>query len=368
MKNLVASFLVLLFVFACASDGDNSNSEPVDYDRTGILTNWANNIILPSFENYKQKVQVFSTDLNAFTENPTTSNLATARNSWVSAYESYQYVALFDIGKAKEILFKEKTNTFPANFTKIESNIQSGSFDFVLYSVQGFPALDYLLNGLGGTDEEVIAFYTSNTNAANYKKYVVDVTKKLLENATLIENDWKKTYLTSFISDNSNKIGSPFSTMINAFTYNLEKEVRASKVGIPAGVFSNNVTYPNQTEAFYSGKISKQLLIASVKASQDFFNGKHFNSSQTGLSLKSYLDFLKNNGSGKDLGTIIDSQYNTILSTIQNLNDNLSQQVTTNNGKMIETYQSLQQNVIYIKLDLFQALNITVEYVDADGD
>jgi hypothetical protein len=28
----------------------------------------------------------------------------------------------------------------------------------------------------------------------------------------------------------------------------------------------------------------------------------------------------------------------------------------------------LQQNVIYTKLDMMQALNITIDYIDSDGD
>jgi hypothetical protein len=34
---------------------------------------------------------------------------------------------------------------------------------------------------------------------------------------------------------------------------------------------------------------------------------------------------------------------------------------------MILAYDALQQNVIYTKLDMMQALNIT-DYIDSDGD
>ncbi len=35
---------------------------------------------------------------------------------------------------------------------------------------------------------------------------------------------------------------------------------------------------------------------------------------------------------------------------------------------MLAAYDVLQQNVVYIKLDMMQALNITIDYVDGDGD
>jgi len=35
---------------------------------------------------------------------------------------------------------------------------------------------------------------------------------------------------------------------------------------------------------------------------------------------------------------------------------------------MLAAYDALQQNVVYVKLDMMQALNITIDYVDGDGD
>jgi hypothetical protein len=35
---------------------------------------------------------------------------------------------------------------------------------------------------------------------------------------------------------------------------------------------------------------------------------------------------------------------------------------------MLETYNELQRNVVFIKVDMLQALSIDVDYVDADGD
>jgi hypothetical protein len=50
-----------------------------------------------------------------------------------------------------------------------------------------------------------------------------------------------------------------------------------------------------------------------LKASQDFFNGKHFNSTATGEGLGSYLDYLKTIRNGEQLSSIINKQFTTIL-------------------------------------------------------
>jgi hypothetical protein len=35
---------------------------------------------------------------------------------------------------------------------------------------------------------------------------------------------------------------------------------------------------------------------------------------------------------------------------------------------MLSAYDALQRNVVFMKVDMLQALNINVDYVDADGD
>ena len=57
---------------------------------------------------------------------------------------------MFDFGKAYEIKLKDFSKIYPSNVTAIESNISSGTYDLTLISQmdkQGFPALDYDLNG-----------------------------------------------------------------------------------------------------------------------------------------------------------------------------------------------------------------------------
>jgi hypothetical protein len=70
----------------------------------------------------------------------------------------------------------------------------------------------------------------------------------------------------------------------------------------------------------------------------------------------------------KQLSTTINNQFTTIFTVNATLSASLSAQVNSDNAKMILAYDALQQNIIYTKLDMMQALNITVDYVDSDGD
>jgi len=50
------------------------------------------------------------------------------------------------------------------------------------------------------------------------------------------------------------------------------------------------------------------------------------------------------------------------------LSANLMDQIKTDNLKMLETYDALQEIVLLLKVDMMKTLNIQVDYIDADGD
>ncbi|HSD13190.1 MAG TPA: imelysin family protein [Flavobacterium sp.] len=372
MKKILLLIGFTVFFAACSSsDSTGSGSSGDGYDRTALLTNWADNLIIPAFENYQAKVNTLQTVTATFTTAPSEIALEEVRTAWIDAYKAFQYVSLYEIGKAEQINFVNCTNIYPTNTTGIEANIASGTYNFALLSQfdkQGFPALDYMINGLGADDATIVTFYTSNTNAAKYKQYLTDLSAKLKSNADLIVNDWNASYRSTFIGSNGNSVSSSVNRMVNIYVKNYEKNVRAGKVGIPAGIFSSGTTYGNKVEAYYKNDISKVLLNEAVKASQDFFNGKYFNSSQTGPGLKAYLDYLNVVKNGQPLSTIINSQFATVSSANSVLSDSFSEQIFTDNSKMIAAYDEMQWNVVYFKTDMMPALNITVDYVDADGD
>ena len=70
----------------------------------------------------------------------------------------------------------------------------------------------------------------------------------------------------------------------------------------------------------------------------------------------------------QNLSAIINNQFSSITTKSALLSNNLYEQVNSNNSAMLAAYDAIQQNVVYLKLDMMQALNITVDYVDSDGD
>ena len=371
MKKLFFLIPLVFIVASCSSDSDNPTTSGDNFNRKEMLTNWADNLIIPRYENYQSKVSTLQNDATTFVTNPSEIHLSTLRNSWLEVYKAYQYVGAFNIGKAEEINFNSATNIYPTNTTGIETNIASGSYNFTLLSQfdkQGLPAIDYMINGLATDDAAIVDFYVTNANATKYKQYLTDLVNQLKGNIDVIVTDWNGSYKNTFINSNGNSVSSSVNRMVNNYVKHFEKDIRAGKVGIPAGVFSNGTLYPTSVEAYHKNDISKILLNEALKAAQDFFNGKHFNNATEGASLKSYLNFLGSIRNGQNLSTTINTQFATINTINATLNDSFSVQVNSDNTALLSSYDAMQQNVVYFKLDMMQALNITVDYVDADGD
>jgi|AntRauTorcE11897_2_1112592.scaffolds.fasta_scaffold00005_170 hypothetical protein len=369
MKRIALILLTALVISGCTENGP-SGPNVDDFDREAILNNWADNIIIPSFSNLAESSSTLQTDAEFFVENPTPQTLQELRNSWKTTYLEFQKVSMFQIGKAMEVRYRDNMNIYPTDTTEIKENVQTGDYNLTLPSLnnsQGFPALDFLLNGLGDNDTEILTYYTTNTNADGYRAYLTDLTSRIDSLTNEVLADWTSGYRDEFVSNSGNGANSSLDMMVNDYIFYYEKHLRAGKIGIPAGVFSGS-TLKGHVEAYYSDPFSKELFITALNATQDFFNGKHFDSSDSGESLHSYLNYLKTMREGMDLTVAINNQFNAARDEAEVLDASLARQVESDNSKMLATYDKLQINVVYLKVDMLQALNINVDYTDADGD
>ena len=360
--------VVLMGLFSCENGGDESVSD--DFNRGEMLVNWADNIIIPAYANYQNELKTLKESVSTFTNSPNEENLASLKKQWQNAYLAWQWVAMFEIGKAETLSLQSYTNMFPTNPTEIELSISTGEYNLELPSrrdQQGFPALDYLINGLGSTNADIVAKYSDANAGAGYLKYLTDVVDRLNLLTEEVVNDWNNGYRVTFVENDGSSATGAVNKVANDYIYYFERHLRASKIGIPAGVFSGTPD-AQAVEAYYDATFSKALFDEALKASQAFFMGQHFGNEVTGESFSSYLTYLNYIKQGEDLVALITDQFKAIETVSTNLSTNLSEQIVQNNDLMLNTYDELQKNVINFKVDMLQAMNIKVDYVDADGD
>lgn len=370
MKKFFFSLLFVAFVVGCSDDSSEDNSSTDNFDRQEMLVNWADNLIIPSYTSFQGEVEVLKNASETFTENPTQEHLEALRAVYQEAYLAFQHVSMYEIGPAETINYRGFINTYPTDAEGIENTIASDSYNLELPSnrnIQGFPALDYLLYGLAESDAELLAVYSTNPNADAYKNYLTNVSQRILDLTGAVLTEWNNNYRDTFVNNTSSSNTGSVDRFTNDFIIYYEKYLRSGKVGIPAGAFSGTVQ-PTKVESYYHPSFSKELLKEALLATQNFFNGQSAGNSTNGASFKTYLDYLDSMKDGEQLSSLINDRFENSFQKINELDASLLQQIETDNNKMLETFDALQSNVILLKIDMLQALSISVDYVDSDGD
>lgn len=372
MMKYIQFFTIVLFVstlVSCNSD-DGEKTDTDNFDRAALLENWADNIIIPSYQNFSSYTADLETKTEAFVQNPSQASLAELRQSYEEAYIQYQTVALFNMGRAENINYRMFLNTYPVDEATVQGKIGSGSYNLELpssYDEQGFPALDFLLNGLAEEDAGIVGFYTTNPDAAAYQDYLQAVSLRINNLTQEVLADWQNSFRDEFVSNTASSNTGSVDRFTNDYVMYYEKHLRTGKIGIPAGAFTGN-PMPQNVEARYSDGLSKDLYLQALQTVRDFFNGKHYGSNETGPGYKQYLDHLNSVKNSADLSSLINSQFDAIEQQATNLNDDFVTQIETNNSVMLQAFDELQKNVVLLKVDMLQALSVSVDYVDTDGD
>ena len=371
----ILAFILVVVLSSCGGSDEPSPVEDDSKDREAILVHWADNIIKPSYANFDSKLDMMVSKAGDFTDSPTNSSLLEFRSAWLNAYTEWQKVELFEFGPADKYTLRNFFNIYPTDVSGIAANINDPSVNLDLpasYARQGFPALDYLINGTGNDDAAILEYYTTDADAAKRLAYVDKIVSRMETLLSNVVTEWNGAYRDTFVASTGLDIGSSMGAVVNAYVLYYERYIRSGKIGIPAGIIGTMVgtPYPEKVEAFYKRDISKSLVKTAHQAVIDFFNGKSINGGTEGPSLKSYLDGLdaKDASSGTLLSTIINNQFSTINDKVDQLSADFYNQIQTNNQAMVDVFTSMQTQVRYLKVDMTSAMSITITYTDNDGD
>lgn len=362
----------LLFISLLLSACGNSTSseDQTNFDRSEMLNNYGNNIIIPAFENMQAAANELETAAKNFENERTIEQLETLQTNLKDARLAWQDIGPFlQFGPAESIFLRPSLNTYPTDTVKINENISTGDYSMGYNNRQaaGLPALGYLLHGVGNSNEEIVAMYTSDAEAENRINYLLDNVTFIKEQISKTTSEWQASggnYIGMFTSDANagTDVGSSLGMVVNALVLHYERYLRDGKIGIPSGVRSDGIPRPSSTEAYYGG-YSLELAIASLEAVKQLYLGTTPNGSD-GPGLQENLQAL----GAEELSTDITSQLDNAKTLLEGLSDPLSDQIVNNNDPVLETFQEMQKLVALFKADMSSILGVTITYQDNDGD
>jgi predicted lipoprotein len=382
MKNRILSFTVLVIILgftmlsSCVKKKDNPEDlEPnvPSTNRQAMLKYLASDIIVPAYANFDAKLDIMITKSTAFTTSPTEPNLLEFRQAWTEAYIEWQKVELFDVGPAYNHVLRSYINIYPTSVQGITDNIASGIANLEVpaaYATQGFPAFDYLINGIASTDAEIVALYTSDGDAAKRIAYVQKLTTQMNAKFSQVYSEWTPQYVNQFANKSGIDMQSSLGLLVNGYVLNYERYIRSGKFGIPSGVMAGGLISPERVEAFYSQDLSIILAKTAHQASADFFNGISVLTGKKGLSFKTYLDGIRaiDMQTGIVLSAEVNKQFARITDRLNALSVSLYDDVNNDNQKVIDVYNAMQKLIRLLKVDMTSAMSITITYTDNDGD
>jgi predicted lipoprotein len=374
LKYLLVGLILTVTFFACTKTSENPvETNTKETDRKALLANLSDNIIVPAYADFKIQFDDMLAKADVFTATPNTANLIAYRASWRAAYINWQKVEMFDFGPGQTYAIRAHFNIYPTNVSIIQANTAAGNANLEVpasYAAQGFPAIDYLINGIGANDTEIIAAYTTATDAAKKLNYLKRITNQMNTVFTQVYTDWKGNFATNFKSKTAIDAGSSTSTLINGYILNFERYIRSGKIGIPAGSMTPGNSFPEKVEAFYTKDLGLTLAKTAQTATYNLFLGKSYQNQTAGYSIKNYLDALgvKYATSGKLLSELITQQFDLIDVNLNGLQNNLYSEVNNNKPKMVNTYNEMQKLVRLLKVDMTSAMSVTITYTDNDGD
>lgn len=368
MKKIALVFLLIsiaLSLTECKKKKQPVESEAA-FDKSGMLSNYSSNVIIPNIQIAKNSLDTFATAYNNFVANKTAQTLITARQKFVQAYQDYQKMELFGFGPAENEIVYANFNTFPTDTPQVLSNITSGSYNLATVAnidAKGLPAIDYLLNTNGYTDAQVTNLFINSTNRVNYvSNCIIDMQTKV----TNILNGWNSGYQSTFNNSTGSEIGSSIGLLINNLNFQIDL-MKNAKVGIPLGKKSLGVLYPEKCEAYYTNTISVSLIKGCLNNIENVYLGRSVNGSD-GLGIDDYLDALKAQHNSGTLNDAIKSQFANTKAKLNLINEPLSLSIANNFATVDAAYVEMVKLLVLLKTDTPSALGIVITYQDGDGD
>lgn len=394
----IAFLLIAASLFACGNDSQGNDNSKDSFERKLLLENWVQNIIIPDYDKFQASILNLKTLYNRFETNTDAANLKAMQDQFAAVQRQWQRVSIYEFGKAEELNYRAQMNTYPIDLSSEKTNgnthadvstvtdnlkaklgdkdlaIDKINFDLVVRAdEQGLPTVDYLLNGVADTQDDITAFYATHDNASNHKLYLKTLIDRMVSLTTQITDYWK-TNAQDIIANSGSSATASVDKLINDYIQYIEQGFRENKIAAPSGK-RNGTEDKTKIESRYSPKQSKLLLEDALAAIKGFYYGTPVKESvKTAVGIDDYLNFLnatafdRTTAKEVKLSARMDELFADIDTAIKALDQDLGQQIETDNQKMLSTFNSIQKLVVLLKTNVTSSINVKIDYVDGDGD
>ena len=362
MKKYNWYYLVLILIAVSSCKDKEDTAIGTDFDKSAFLTNAADNIIVPAYEEALSKAEELKAATASFDANVTDASLTNLQEKWKLAFIAWQGASPFNFGPAENGSFKtihEDIATFPINATLIEQYISAAdnSLDNFDRDSRGFAGIDYMINK--GTNTEVLASFDANRRA-----YLTAVVKDIVDRIENVHTLWTGSYRDEFVSNTTTSAGGSISKYYNQFLISYEGN-KSYKLALPTGLGAGQTSVqPELLEAYY-GEISLELVKAHFTVIENIWYGK----SASGTNGSGFDDYLDAVAGGSELKEQTITSLANVWAKINAIPlGSLTSTLNSDPSTVETTVEEMQKHTRYFKSDLSTKIGIAVTFSDGDGD
>ncbi|MEM7101654.1 MAG: imelysin family protein [Bacteroidota bacterium] len=344
--------VVAITISACETEPGEG---PTEEDFTNLLTNQVDEVIIPTMEDYQNKMNDLVDAFNDFNTTTDANNLTGLRTAYHQAYTSYQAAAVHNYFATANQALVTTSNLYPVDLALLENLIDTESYNFSTTAQEranGFPAIDYMLYG----PADVLDYFNDDPKTLAFLSALINSMKA---KAAVLATQWDGSLRGNFIENGGTALGSSLSVQLNESLVYYEDHVRENKVGIPIGrlgpLDSPITPDPTKIEGYYQSQVdgnedfTLSLVEEAIKEMEDIYLG----TTSTGTDGQGYDDLLNVRGQSS-VDSDIKAQFTAIYNEISNRSS-----ISGDDG----LYLAVQALVTLFKSDLFPVLNVQ----DADG-
>jgi predicted lipoprotein len=367
MKHLMYIFSLIIFIsFGCNKDEEETE---VVFDRGAMLTNYAENLVIPAYEDALASLGSLKASIEDFSNNQNIEQLENMQSNWILSYEDWQFASIYNFGPAAEQGLSKSLNeeiaTFPVAANKINEIVETGQYNLEDFNrdARGFLAVEYLIfAGLETSNNDILNLFTNEAYRLDYLKVCADHMIVKIEN---VLDTWRNSYTSQFIQNNGTDAGSSTSELYNEFVKSFET-IKNFKVELPLGLRPGQTQVePQLVQAYYSGH-SLDMLKKHIEAIENTYFGKS-KSGSVGIGFNDYLESVVG---GVELVDQTLAQWENVINALYSVPTEIpiSEQVTNSPQPFKDFGEELQKHTRFFKSDMSSRLGIAITYSSGDGD
>ena len=283
---LMSLAMMGLMVFtACSSSDDKKKDDPQptpspssevtiqDAEYDAIINQYVDNVVMPTYSDLKEKNSDLYLSVVDFGNAPSDAKFQAICDAWLAAREPWEQSEAFLFGPVADFGLDPNMDSWPLDQEAIVNTLKSqqwndmkweGDYDeddeaiAAAQNVRGFHTLEFLafrdgkartLTDQAASDNAADYVY-NETNATAWAQYMRNTAQLLVDDVTLLCNEWEDSYANKFKKHNGGDFTSGLSCIEQLIDgcIDIAGEVGGAKIGEPYDLYMSG----KKTEALYA--------------------------------------------------------------------------------------------------------------------